>query len=164
MGTSRGQTGTGVLIECYKTVMGNVQKSLPAGFLLFGTAFAVRAQHSEPLRQVGAIALPGVEGRIDHLSIDIKNQRLFVCALGNNTLEVLDVRNRTRLHTISGLREPQGALYVPTANRLYVANGGDGSLRIFDAASFALLKTISYSDDADNVRYDPAAGRELPDR
>jgi len=137
--------------------MANVQKLLPAGLLLFGIAFAVRAQHSEPLHQVGTIALPGVEGRIDHLSIDIKNQRLFVCALGNNTLEVLDVRNRTRLHTISGLREPQGVLYAPTTNRLYVANGGDGSLRIFDAATFGLLKTVAYGDDADNVRYDPAA-------
>ena len=34
------------------------------------------------------ISLPGVEGRIDHLALDTPGERLFVCALGNNTLEV----------------------------------------------------------------------------
>jgi len=39
------------------------------------------AQTSEPLRHVGTVPLPDVEGRIDHMSIDLKNQRLFVAAL-----------------------------------------------------------------------------------
>jgi hypothetical protein len=30
------------------------------------------------------ISLPNVQGRIDHMSIDTKGQRLFVSALGNN--------------------------------------------------------------------------------
>jgi hypothetical protein len=38
------------------------------------------------------IALPGVEGRIDHFALDASGKRLFVCALGNNTVEVLDRR------------------------------------------------------------------------
>jgi len=93
------------------------------------------------------------------MSIDIKGQRLFVAALGNNTVEVIDVKSRKPLHTISGLREPQGIVYLPNTNRLYVANGADGSLRLFDGSSFELLKTIPYGDDADNVRYDPREDR-----
>src|SRR5437763_17004370 len=43
-----------------------------------------------PLRLVNSILLPQVRGRIDHMAVDIKGQRLFVAALGNNTLEVID--------------------------------------------------------------------------
>jgi YVTN family beta-propeller protein len=69
------------------------------------------------------IAMADVQGRIDHLSIDLKGQRLFVAALGNNSLEVIDLKENRRVHTINGLAEPQGIAYIPSANRLFVANG-----------------------------------------
>ena len=34
-----------------------------------------------PLRLVQSIALPNIEGRIDHLAVDVQNQRLFLAAL-----------------------------------------------------------------------------------
>ena len=117
------------------------------------------AQPAEPLRLAGTVPLPNVQGRIDHMSIDIQGQRLFVAALGNNTLEVIDIANGKQVHTISGLREPQGITYVPGSNRIYVANRADGSLRIFDGASYQIIKTINYNEDADNVRYDPRENR-----
>ena len=125
---------------------------LPCFLLSIGLS---QAQSSEPLHLVATVPMPNVEGRIDHLSIDIKGQRLFVAALGNNTLEVIDIKSAKLVHTISGLREPQGIAYAPNTNHIYVANGADGSLRIFDGNSFQLLKTIAYGEDADNVRYDP---------
>jgi YVTN family beta-propeller protein len=111
------------------------------------------AQAAQPLRIEKSIEMPEVQGRIDHLSIDVKGQRLFVSALGNNTLEVIDVKSGKRVKTISGLKEPQGALYVADSDRIYVANGDDGSVRIFDGSSYAPLKRLDYGDDADNVRY-----------
>jgi DNA-binding beta-propeller fold protein YncE len=114
------------------------------------------AQPPEPLRLEKTIPLPAVQGRIDHMSIDLKNQRLFVAALGNDTIEVIDIRAAKRMHTISGVREPQGLLYVPDVDRLYAANAKDGTLRIFDAMSWKLLQTIELGDDADNIRYDAA--------
>ena len=116
------------------------------------------AQAVQPLRMEKSIEMPDVHGRIDHLSIDVKGQRLFVSALGNNTLEVIDVKSGKRVKTISSLKEPQGVLYVPESDRIYVANGDDGSVRIFDGSSYAPLKRLDYGDDADNVRYD--AGRK----
>jgi DNA-binding beta-propeller fold protein YncE len=82
-----------------------------------------------------------------------------VAALGNNTVEVVGVRQGKRVHSISGLHEPQGILYLPGVNRLYVANGDDGTLRIFDGTSYRLMKTIKLGDDADNVRYDAGQKR-----
>lgn len=98
-------------------------------------------------------SLPGVYGRIDHLDVDLKGKRLFVAALGNNTVEVLDSRTGKQLHTIKDLSGPQGVLFVPELNKLYVTNN-NGRLDIFDATSFKLLTSISLASDADNIRYD----------
>ena len=111
-----------------------------------------------PLRLEKTIELPDVQGRIDHMSVDVKGQRLFVSALGNNTVEVIDIKAGKRVKTITGLAEPQGVLYVPANDRLYIANAKDGSVRVFDGTSYALLKTVDYGDDADNLRYD--AGKQ----
>ncbi len=122
--------------------------------ILLASAALAWGQASQPLRLEKTIELPEVQGRIDHLSVDVKGQRLFVSALGNNTVEVIDIKAGKRVKTIGGLQEPQGVLYVPATNRLYVANAKDGSVRIFDGSSYAPLKTFDYGDDADNLRYD----------
>lgn len=127
--------------------------------LLIAYAVLGWGQTSQPLELEKTVELPDVQGRIDHMSIDVKGQRLFVSALGNNTLEVIDIKAGKRIKTITGLAEPQGALYVPDADRLYVANSKDGSVRVFDGTSYALLKTIDYGDDADNLRYDSSRQR-----
>jgi YVTN family beta-propeller protein len=113
---------------------------------------------SETLKLETTIPMPDVEGRIDHLSIDLKGQRLFVAALGNNSLEVIDLKENKRIHSINGLAEPQGIAYIPSSNRVFVANGKDGSVRAFDAGSWKMLKSIPYGEDADNLRFDPSSG------
>lgn len=126
--------------------------------LLFLSATVAQGQGTAPLKLEKTIELPGVQGRIDHMSIDLKGQRLFVSALGNNTVEVVDLNAGKRANTISGLGEPQGALYVASNDRLYIASSKDGTVKMFDGTSFKLLKTLDYGDDADNLRYD--AGRQ----
>src|SRR5438105_4925319 len=127
--------------------------------ILFACAAVAWGQADQPLRLTKTIDLPDVQGRIDHLSIDVKGEKLFVAALGNNTLEVIDLKTGKLVKTISHLKEPQGIVYVPEADRLYVANGDDGSVRIFDGSSYALLKTLDYGEDADNLRYDSGRKR-----
>jgi hypothetical protein len=65
---------------------------------------------SEPLKLEATIPMPDVQGRIDHLSIDLKGQRLFVAALGNNSLEIVDLKQNKLIHSISGLAEPKASL------------------------------------------------------
>src|SRR5437867_1283900 len=117
------------------------------------------SQGNPPLKMVQAIPLPGVEGRIDHLSVDLKNQRLFIAALGNNTLEVVDLAQGKRIRSVSGLREPQGVVYIPELDQVVVANGEDGTVRAFDGKSFMTVSSLMLGDDADNVRYDSTSGR-----
>src|SRR5271157_2749458 len=91
------------------------------------------AQNTSGLHLEKEIPLPNVEGRIDHLSVDLEGQRVIVAALGNDTVEVVDIRRGERVAAIKGLKEPQGVLYVPDNHSLYVANGADGTVRSFDA-------------------------------
>ena len=110
--------------------------------ILFAFAALAWGQATQPLRLEKTIELPEVQGRIDHLSVDVKGQRLFVSALGNNTVEIIDLKAGKRLKTISGLQEPQGVLYVPATDRLYVANAKDGSVRVFDGVRMPLSRRL----------------------
>ncbi|HEY3661965.1 MAG TPA: hypothetical protein VGL24_02305 [Chthoniobacterales bacterium] len=108
------------------------------------------------LHLVQRIPLTGVEGRIDHCAIDLAGERLFVAALGNNSVEVIDLRKGARVHSITGLGNPQGVGYAPESGRLIVANDTDGLCNIYDGKTLALTGSVALKDDADNVRYDGA--------
>jgi DNA-binding beta-propeller fold protein YncE len=63
------------------------------------------------------------------------------------------------VHSIKGLAQPQGPLYVPAVDKLYVANAEDGKVRVYDGATYTLRKTIDFGKDPDNMRYDEASKR-----
>src|SRR5574337_367834 len=123
--------------------------------VLAAPVVAAHAQDAAPLRLVETIPLPGVAGRIDHMDIDLKGQRLFVAALGNTSLEVLDLHAGRHIRSITGLHEPQGVLFIPESRKIYVTNGQSGTVEMFNGVSLDLEKRITPFDDADNIRYDP---------
>ena len=93
------------------------------------------------LKLTHTIPLNGVQGRFDHFAIDAKGQRLFVAALGNNSLEVIDLAAGKRFQSVPGMSKPTGVLYLPEAKQVLVANGDDGTLKVLDGADFKVLKT-----------------------
>src|SRR5438552_12520124 len=121
----------------------------------FGCIMAADAEEAA-LQLKQTVSLPGVEGRIDHLALDAAGERLFVCALGNNTVEVLDLRKGERIHSITGLGAPQGIAYIPELNRFFVANDKGGIFKIYDGKSYQTVGELDFKDDADNVCYDSA--------
>lgn len=116
------------------------------------------ADREAPLALAATIPLDDVAGRIDHMAVDRKRQRLFVAALGNNSIEVIDLPTGRRSQRITGLRAPQGVAYAEKSDLLFVANAGDGSVRIFQAADLTQVGRIDLKDDADNVRIDTNSG------
>ena len=122
-----------------------------------------RCQSAGPLKLKQTIPLSGVEGRIDHFAFDPAGERLFVCALGNNTVEVLDLRKGERVHSITGLGAPQGVGYTPELNRMFVANDKGGICKIYDGKSFQAIGELNFEDDADNVRYDETSKKSMSD-
>jgi DNA-binding beta-propeller fold protein YncE len=89
------------------------------------------------------------------MAVDLKGRRLFIAALGNNTIEVVDLRSGRRTHSIVGMSEPQDVSYLPDWGRIIVSNGGDGSLRLLDSHTLNSVGSINFREDADNLRYDP---------
>src|SRR5258706_3914538 len=90
----------------------------------FSTSTILSGADTPDLEFTKSIPLPDVEGRIDHFAVDLKGNRLFIAALGNNTVEVVDLAKGERVQTIKGLEEPQGIAYLPDTNQIVVANGG----------------------------------------
>lgn len=115
----------------------------------------VSALSAQPLRLETKIPLH-VEGRIDHLSADIKGNRLFLAALGNNTVEVIDLGAGKVVHSLKGFHEPQGVCYWAGGGRLYVANGETGKVDVFNGDTLARVQSYAFGGDADNVRLDAA--------
>jgi hypothetical protein len=114
------------------------------------------AHAGAPLELVASIPLPHVAGRIDHMALDASGRRLFVAALGNGTLEVIDLARERVERSVPGFAEPQGLALAPESNRLYLAEGGAGRVDALDARSLAVLARIGGLPDADNMRYDAA--------
>ena len=133
-------------------------KRLALAFVIVavGNYLAVAQSGDARIKLKQTIPLPGVEGRIDHFAFDTAGDRLFVCALGNNTVEVLDLRKGERIRSIAGLGAPQGVAYIPQLDHVFVANDKGGVCKIHDGKSFRQIGELNFKDDADNVRYDDA--------
>jgi hypothetical protein len=104
-----------MLTEKYKLV-----SAIFCPFLIFLMGMAMtrnlEAEEAVPLRLIQTIPLRNVKGRIDHMAVDLKGERLFIAALGNNTVEIVGLRAGKPIGTITGLHEPQGVGFVPEFN------------------------------------------------
>jgi DNA-binding beta-propeller fold protein YncE len=117
------------------------------------------AAEEAALRLTRSIPLSGVKGRIDHLALDPGSRRLFVAALGNDTVEVIDTADGRLVRSLKGFHEPQGIAIVQEAGLIAVANGGTGTLQLIAGDTLETRFTTEIGGDADNVRYDAAAHR-----
>jgi len=111
-----------------------------------------------PLKLVGRYEFPSdVNGRFDHLLVDLKGQRLFTTPQGTKAVMVFDLKTRKLVHTIPGIEIPHHLLFREDLNRLYVTDGGDGgALKIFDGKTYDLIKSVPLLPDTDPSIYDPA--------
>src|SRR2546430_1458434 len=80
-------------------------------------------EQSKVLTLSQKIPLKDVRGRIDHIAYDDEDHLAFIAALGNNTIEVVNISTGKTVHTIKDLHEPQGLAYIASLKRLVVANG-----------------------------------------
>jgi DNA-binding beta-propeller fold protein YncE len=115
--------------------------------------------HPAPLELETRISLGDVRGRIDHLAIDLDRSRLYVAELGNDSIGVVDLKERRTVYTLTGLSEPQGIGYVPSADMVYVANAGDGTVQLFQGLDLRRVAQLALGEDADNIRVDDSAHR-----
>jgi YVTN family beta-propeller protein len=83
---------------------------------------------ARPLVLTETIPLEGVKGRFDHFASG--GGQLFVAALGNNSLEVINTGGRALARSIP-VPDPQGVAYSPETKKIFVGSG-TGKLYIYD--------------------------------
>jgi DNA-binding beta-propeller fold protein YncE len=105
------------------------------------------------------IPMPGIKGRIDQMAVNLKANVVYMAALGNSKVEVIDLKKGAVIKSLSGIDEPQGIAYISEQNEIAVASGGNGDCVFFNAASFEKVATVHLGGDADNIRYDAAERR-----
>ena len=113
--------------------------------------------NTNALRLIKTIFLPNVSGRVDHFAMDAQGRRLFLAALGNGTVEVMDLVASKHIGTIGNCSSPQGLAFLAAKNRLVVANGSSSTVKILDGISFKPVNTLGDMPEADNLRYDAKA-------
>jgi DNA-binding beta-propeller fold protein YncE len=123
---------------------------------LLAVAGSLGAQNKEPLRLVETIVMPRLRGRIDHMDVDLKGQRLFISGLENGSVEVVDLAGGKWTRSIPGFGKPQGIAYVAALTKLFVASGDDGMLRVFHGDSLTLEASIKLAAGPNRLAYDPS--------
>jgi len=111
---------------------------------------------------VETIPLPG-DGYMDHLTIDVKGQRLFISGEAAKSLIAVDLRAGKVIHETKGLSAmPKKAFYLPETNEVWVTLT-DSTVVATSGTTYEITKTVKlsgYGDPnrgADNAAYDPAA-------
>src|SRR5258708_33711519 len=133
-----------------------MNKFLAVCFLVLSAGFASEASAQEKLalRLVKTIPLPGVKGRLDHMGVDLKKNRLFVAAVANNSLAVVDLIDGKMIKSLAGFKDTQDALFLGGAfNKLYVSSL-DGHVRVFQGESFWLVQDFKIEPDPNRLFYD----------
>lgn len=130
-----------------------------AGALLATALLVIQAAAAQSLALDQRIELPSVQGRLDHMDIDVEGRRLFVAALGAGSVEVIDLLAGKRITRLQPLHEPQGVAYLSQSRRLFVANGAGGGLQAFADGKAPVIGSDDGLDDADNLRIRPKEGQ-----
>ncbi len=117
---------------------------------------SIQLLYSQTLEQIGSISLSKVNGRISHMAYNSKSQQLYVAALSNNTLEIIDIQNNKVINSIKALRQPQDVVYIPTTEMIFVACLGDGLCRGYQVNNnFQEFKTQNIGGNVNTVRFSP---------
>src|SRR6202035_167709 len=110
---------------------------------------------------VETIPLPG-DGYMDHLTVDVQGQRLFISGEAAKSLITVDLAAGKVIHETKGLSAmPKKAFYLPDSNEIWLTLT-DSSVVVISGTTYEVIKTVKLSGfadpnrGADNGAYDPA--------
>ena len=118
------------------------------------SVFVADDLEKDELSLTQTIALPKVQGGLNHMSVDGEHQRLFAAAPTNKTLEIVDLKSGKPWRSLEGER-PAAARYAPEFNQLYVSSGEN--LYMYDGSSFGLFVRIDLQSRLDELEYSARA-------
>jgi DNA-binding beta-propeller fold protein YncE len=123
---------------------------------LFAVAQRAPAQEKPPLKLIETTPLPGFSGDFDHLTADLKGNRLFLAAEDHKTVEVFDLKSGKPIHSITGFGQPHALVYLPDSNKLIVTDGDDfGRVALVNGENYETTDTIKLPDGVDGAVFNP---------
>lgn len=121
---------------------------------LFVTAScAAQAPQTPPLKLVQTIPMK-VPGRLDHMIVDRLNNRAFIAAFGNGTVEVVDLKTAQTIASITGSGKPADFVYYKKCDCVAYSTSS-GALRILDPNTLVVDAEFAVAGNADAVGLDP---------
>src|SRR5712672_3293793 len=98
---------------------------------------------------VETIPLPG-DGYMDHLTVDVKGQRLFISGEAAKSLITVDLRAGKVIHETNGLSAmPKKPFYLPETNEVWVTLT-DSTVVAISGATYEVTKTVKLSGYGDS--------------
>ncbi|HLI30726.1 MAG TPA: YncE family protein, partial [Terriglobia bacterium] len=115
------------------------------------------AQGAAPLKLIKKMVMPSyIQGPFDHLAVDAKTHRVFVCAEINGKVVVFNYQTGKLVHIIGDLKKPHAILIRDSVNRLFVTDGVRGGVQVFNLTTYQPTKFIPLRGDTDSIYYDPS--------
>src|SRR5438874_9412454 len=105
-----------------------------AAVTVFMAGLAPAAEPS--LELVQTIVLKGKAGKLDHLALDARRDRLFLANTANGTLDVIDLKAGALLKQIPGQSGIQGVTYAADLDRVFVGLGSGSLCNAFAGADY----------------------------
>ena len=118
---------------------------------LFLNAGPIAAADADSLVLTQTIPLMGVPGKLDHLAVDSRGQRLFVANKPNNTLDIVDLKAAKLVKQIPDQGKVSGVTYAEDLDMIYVGNGA-GFCNAFDGKEYKPVFSVK-APNADNVHF-----------
>lgn len=123
-------------------------------FAVLGFAVHAWAQEKPALELVQTIQLPEATGRLDHIGVDLERKRLFVAAVTDNSLEVIDLTSGKPVNRLTGVKGTQDALFLGgDINKLYVSSLA-GYVRVFQGDTLQPVQDFKVEPGANRLFYD----------
>ena len=137
-------------------------KQFLASLVVFLAVFSSTALAQQPASQqlpmmhmsgllglVETIPLPG-DGYMDHLTVDVKGQRLFISGEAEKTLITVDLRAGKVIHVTKGLSAmPKKPFFLPDTNEIWVTLT-DSTVAAISGTTYEVTKTVPLSGYGDS--------------
>ncbi len=111
--------------------------------------------NDELAKNLTTTRMVGVANHFDHLTPDLKHDRIFVVPEDNKSIEVYNIRTGKFIHSIKGIGVGHSVVYRADIDRIFVTDGSDGDVKIFNGTTYELLSFVKLLADSDATGFDP---------
>jgi DNA-binding beta-propeller fold protein YncE len=112
-----------------------------------------------PLALVHDVPLPGRPTRFDYQWVDSARGRLYIAHLGDDSIDVVDLRSDKVVGVIGGLPRVHGVLAVPERHLVLATVTGDKALALIDDRTLVVRARVPAGEYPNGLAFDSRTAR-----